>query len=174
MNALVYLLCLSLTFLNACSTQNKAMSAQLAERDTVAEASAAGDTIQPIVKSNAEWKKILPEMTYKVMRESGTERAFTGKYWDNHDKGIYQCAACKLPLFDSGTKFESGTGWPSFFDVLTKGNVRQIRDDSHGMVRTEVQCARCGGHLGHVFEDGPEPTGLRYCMNSAALDFVKK
>jgi peptide-methionine (R)-S-oxide reductase len=127
-----------------------------------------------IVKTNDEWKKILSEEAYYVMREKGTERAYTGKFWDHHEQGIYICAACGLELFHSNTKFESGTGWPSFFEPLAKDAVTEITDNSFGMSRTEVVCARCGGHLGHVFDDGPKPTGLRYCMNSVSLDFKKK
>ncbi|MCZ8214704.1 MAG: peptide-methionine (R)-S-oxide reductase MsrB, partial [Cyclobacteriaceae bacterium] len=106
--------------------------------------------------------------------EKGTERAFTGKYWDNHKKGTYACAACQLPLFSSETKFESGTGWPSFFQPLDKEKVAVVIDKSYGMTREEVVCSRCGGHLGHVFPDGPKPTGLRYCLNSASLQFTEK
>jgi peptide-methionine (R)-S-oxide reductase len=122
---------------------------------------------------NTEWKQKLDDQTYYVMRENGTERAFSGKYWDNHANGIYLCNACKLPLFKSDTKFESGTGWPSFYTPIRKDVVKEIEDDAYGMTRTEILCARCGGHLGHVFNDGPDPTGLRYCMNSAALNFVE-
>lgn len=130
--------------------------------------------IVKINKSNAEWKKELSDMEYYVLREKGTERAGSGDLLDNHDKGVFICRACKLPLFASEAKFESGTGWPSFFKPINKTNVTEISDMSHGMVRTEVVCARCGGHLGHVFDDGPRPTGLRYCMNSVSMDFIKK
>jgi peptide-methionine (R)-S-oxide reductase len=113
----------------------------------------------------------LTPLQYKVTQEAATERPFTGIYWDNHDTGVYRCVVCQEPLFESGTKFESGTGWPSFYDVIEKGNVKQKTDFTHGMLRTEVVCGNCGAHLGHLFPDGPNPTGLRYCINSASLDF---
>jgi peptide-methionine (R)-S-oxide reductase len=122
-----------------------------------------------VVKSDAEWKAELSPEAYHVMREKGTERAFTGKYWNVHDKGVYRCAACGNPLFASDTKFESGTGWPSFWQPLFPGAVKLVSDTTLGMTRTEVECARCGAHLGHVFDDGPKPTGQRYCMNSVSL-----
>jgi len=130
--------------------------------------------IVKISKTEDQWKKELNALEYHVLREKGTERAFSGDLWDNHEKGLYLCRACKLPLFDSETKFESGTGWPSFFKPVNKKNVVEISDMSHGMIRTEVVCGRCNGHLGHVFDDGPKPTGLRYCMNSVSMDFLKK
>ena len=132
------------------------------------------DTIKKVVKTEAEWKKQLGGEAFDVLRKAGTERAFTGKYWNNHDEGTYFCAGCNLPLFDSKTKFESGTGWPSFYQPIKKSAVIEHVDMAYGMKRTEVVCARCDGHLGHVFDDGPNPTGLRYCMNSASLAFVKK
>jgi peptide-methionine (R)-S-oxide reductase len=126
-----------------------------------------------VVKSNDEWRKELSAEQYHVLREAGTERAFTGAYWDNHEKGVYHCAACGLTLFSSDAKFDSGTGWPSFYEPVSEANVIKETDSSAGMIRTEVKCRRCGSHLGHVFDDGPQPTGLRYCMNSKSLKFEK-
>lgn len=125
------------------------------------------------VKSESEWREELPHMACFVLREKGTERAFSGEFWDHHDKGVYRCAGCSQALFDSDHKFESGTGWPSFFQPAEGSAVLEEEDDSWGMRRVEVLCSSCGGHLGHVFDDGPRPTGLRYCINSAALTFEK-
>jgi peptide-methionine (R)-S-oxide reductase len=127
-----------------------------------------------IEKTEEEWRKELSPEQYHVLREAGTERAFTGAYWDNHEDGTYYCAACGEELFNSDTKFESGSGWPSFHSPISDESVTEITDTTHGMVRVEVRCNRCGSHLGHVFNDGPRPTGLRYCMNSAALKFDKE
>jgi peptide-methionine (R)-S-oxide reductase len=130
--------------------------------------------VEKIRKSNEEWRRSLTPEQYRILREKGTERAFTGQYTDTKTPGVYLCSACGLELFPSETKFESGCGWPSFYDPAVKENVEEVEDRSHGMVRTEVNCARCGGHLGHVFPDGPNPTGLRYCINSASLRLNKK
>jgi peptide-methionine (R)-S-oxide reductase len=122
-------------------------------------------------KSDEEWRAQLSPDQYQVLRRAGTERPWSGKYVHNHDDGTYRCAGCAAVLFDSATKFESGTGWPSFYEPTVAEAVELIEDHTHGMTRTEVRCRQCGGHLGHVFPDGPRPTGLRYCMNSLALDF---
>lgn len=121
--------------------------------------------------TDAEWKKVLPASVYGIARDKGTERAFTGDYWDNHKEGTYYCGTCGNPLFASKTKFESGTGWPSFYQPLKPNSVAYHSDKEYGMVRTEVVCARCDSHLGHVFDDGPKPTGKRFCMNGNVLDF---
>jgi peptide-methionine (R)-S-oxide reductase len=125
-------------------------------------------------RSDAEWKKTLSPEQYEVLRRKGTERAFTGRYYNSKDKGVYRCAGCGNPLFDSETKFDSGTGWPSYYQPISADAVETEQDKSYGMIRKEVLCARCGGHLGHVFPDGPEPTGQRYCINSLSLDFEPK
>jgi peptide-methionine (R)-S-oxide reductase len=127
-----------------------------------------------IKKTDAEWKEKLTPQQFEVTRKKGTERAFTGKYWNNHEGGIYRCVCCGNELFSSETKFDSGTGWPSFWAPIAEQNVAVESDATHGMRREEVVCAKCGAHLGHVFPDGPKPTGLRYCMNSASMNFDKK
>ncbi|MSQ78516.1 MAG: peptide-methionine (R)-S-oxide reductase [Flavobacteriaceae bacterium] len=127
-----------------------------------------------IMKTDDEWKQHLSDEEYRITRQKGTERAFSGAYNNNYENGEYLCVCCGLQLFDSKAKFDSSTGWPSFYQGVAKESLEEIIDNSHGMVRTEINCSRCGAHLGHLFEDGPEPTGLRYCMNSASLKFVKK
>ena len=131
-------------------------------------------TVKRVQKTDAEWKRLLTPLQFEVTRQQGTERAFTGQYYNLHEKGLYRCICCDNALFNSDTKFESGTGWPSFSSPTVKENIRTETDASHGMVRAEVLCAHCGAHLGHVFPDVPRPTGLRYCMNSASLDFKKE
>ena len=130
-------------------------------------------TLPVVLKADADWQRQLSPVAFEVTRHAGTERAFSGQYWNLHDKGLYRCLCCDNALFSSDAKFESGTGWPSFYQPIAKENVREITDMSLGMERTAVSCRRCDAHLGHVFDDGPRPTGLRYCMNGVALKFTK-
>lgn len=127
-----------------------------------------------VMKSDEEWRVELDPESYYVLRKKGTERPFTGKFYKNKDAGTYVCKGCGTPLFTSATKYDSGCGWPSFYDAINNGMIKTDADYSHGMVRKEITCAKCGGHLGHVFDDGPNPTGLRYCVNSLSLDFEKE
>ncbi|MEE9373073.1 MAG: peptide-methionine (R)-S-oxide reductase MsrB [Saprospiraceae bacterium] len=155
----------SIIFFMACNSQ---------AQKNLAPSKKVKNTIDKIQKSEKEWESELTEMEYFVLRKKGTERSFSGALWDNKKEGIYTCAACELPLFDSDSKFVSGTGWPSFFKPIKDENITEDVDYKIGYKRVEILCARCEGHLGHVFSDGPKPTGLRYCMNSVSLNFQKK
>lgn len=165
----VYSLLFVFISLVACSQVKK----KAAPLETFEGLSLTDTSLKKVVKTEEEWKKILTQDQYFILREQGTEPPFDNAYHDNHEKGHYFCAGCKLPLFSSETKFESGTGWPSFYAPIAKDRVTEVIDKSLGMVRGEIVCTRCEGHLGHVFDDGPAPTGLRYCMDSGALLFQK-
>jgi len=172
----VLVLLAGMLLLVACNQAQKSQSVQKAKEETkgtMAAVQLPDDlNLEKIVKSEEEWKSEMGDDEFYVLRKAGTERAFTGEYWNNKEEGVYVCGGCQLPLFASATKFKSGTGWPSFWEPIKTELVAEKSDNSHGMRRVEVLCARCDGHLGHVFPDGPKPTGLRYCINSLSLDFV--
>ena len=164
--ALAFVSALALTSCQSASGNGQAMAHSAVQTKQ--------DTIKRVMKSEEEWKKELTSEQYRILREKGTERAFTGEYWDEKSKGVYKCSGCGSQLFSSETKYKSGSGWPSFYQPIAENRVTEHSDRSHGMVRTEVTCTKCGGHLGHVFTDGPRPTGLRYCINSASLKLDKE
>jgi peptide-methionine (R)-S-oxide reductase len=160
------------------STAENVNAASAAEKVKIVEFSNSGErkgelTVPKVEKADSEWQQQLSPQEFEVTRHEGTERAFTGRYWNLHEKGLYRCVCCGTPLFNSDAKFDSGTGWPSFWAPVAEENVATLEDRSFGMRRTAVNCRRCDAHLGHLFEDGPEPSGLRYCMNSASLKFEK-
>ena len=159
--------------LPAATLAAKRKTVKIVEFDDAGKRTGVAD-VELVEKSEAEWKSQLSAEQFHVTRKEGTERAFTGKYARTHDDGLYRCIGCNTALFDAKTKFESGTGWPSYYEPIAKENVKENVDNTLGMRRVEVECARCGGHLGHVFPDGPKPSGLRYCMNSASLNFVPR
>ncbi len=177
MNKILLILAASCMLIsNACTQTGKVLTTTTttipeASQDKAAPSNAYPKVVEKIEKTPEEWQSILSEEEYRILREAGTERAFTGKYWDNKKEGTYYCSGCRLALFESDTKFKSGTGWPSFYQPIDEDYVGTKTDSSHGWSRVEVVCGRCDGHLGHVFEDGPKPTGLRYCINGNVLMF---
>lgn len=177
-----FLVLLLIPLLAACQTKSGVVQAEQAATEDRAELPqlpgqmykppAEEGLIEPMQKTDEEWAAELNEIEFYVLRQQGTERSFTGDLWDNKASGVYTCRACGLPLFSSKTKYRSGTGWPSFYEPIHENYIAENVDNRHGMRRVEVHCARCGGHQGHVFPDGPQPTGLRYCINSVSMDFV--